>query len=129
MTRIINLRQARKSRARAAKRAEGDANAARFGEAKPLRAAREAEAHRVERVLDGHRAGPQPDDHPARHASQGHRAERVPGAPFPDADGPDRSDMRMTSDRTPPDGAEGPGTGHRRRGPGGTADHPKDGDR
>ena len=54
MTRIINLRQARKQRDRDAKRATGDANAARFGEAKPLRAARQAEADRASRSHDGH---------------------------------------------------------------------------
>ncbi|MBM3606690.1 MAG: DUF4169 family protein [Alphaproteobacteria bacterium] len=55
MTRIINLRQARKQRARDERRAEGDNNAARFGEAKPLRDARKAEAERVERKHDAHR--------------------------------------------------------------------------
>ena len=44
MTKIINLRQARKQRARDDKRSAGDANAAKFGEAKPLRDARQAEA-------------------------------------------------------------------------------------
>ena len=55
MTKIINLRQTRKQRARDAKRATGDANAARFGEAKPFRDARQAEADRTDRVLDAHR--------------------------------------------------------------------------
>lgn len=55
MTRIINLRQVRKSRDRDAKRAKGDANAALHGEAKPLRDARQAEQDRATRVLDAHR--------------------------------------------------------------------------
>ncbi|MBU2958246.1 DUF4169 family protein [Paracoccus sp. 1_MG-2023] len=55
MTRIINLRQARKSRARDEKRAEGDRNAARFGEAKQLRDTREAEEARVRRIWQAHR--------------------------------------------------------------------------
>ena len=55
MTKIVNLRQTRKQRARDAKRAAGDANAARFGEAKPVQEARQAEADRAGRVLDAHR--------------------------------------------------------------------------
>lgn len=55
MTKIINLRQARKQQNRDRKRVEADANAAKFGEAKPLRQARQAEAQRSERVLASHR--------------------------------------------------------------------------
>lgn len=55
MSSIVNLRQVRKQRARQEKRAEGDANAARYGEAKPLREARKAEAERAERAHDAHR--------------------------------------------------------------------------
>lgn len=55
MTKIINLRQARKQRNRDAKRAAGDANAAKFGEARPLRDARQAEADRAARIHDAHR--------------------------------------------------------------------------
>lgn len=55
MTKIINLRQARKQRDRDTKRAAGDANAAKFGEAKPLRQAREAEADRAARAHEAHR--------------------------------------------------------------------------
>ena len=63
MTKIINLRQARKQRARDEKRASGDANAARFGEAKSLRDARKAEADRANRIHDAHRLDdPQGDD-------------------------------------------------------------------
>lgn len=55
MTKIVNLRQARKERARADKRAAGDANAAKFGEAKLLKDARKAETDRATRALDAHR--------------------------------------------------------------------------
>lgn len=55
MTKIVNLRQARKQRARDDKRAKGDANAAKFGEAKPDRLTRQAEADRAERVHQGHK--------------------------------------------------------------------------
>ena len=54
MARIINLRQARKQQTRDRKRADGDANAARHGEAKADRKAREAEDARAARVLDAH---------------------------------------------------------------------------
>ncbi|QBX35314.1 DUF4169 family protein [Paracoccus liaowanqingii] len=63
MTRIINLRQARKQRARSDKRAEGDTNAARFGEPAHLRDARTAEATRAALRLDAHRQDdPAPGD-------------------------------------------------------------------
>ncbi len=62
MTKIINLRQARKQRARDDKRASGDANAAKFGEAKPLRDARQAEADRSARIHDAHRLDGRRDD-------------------------------------------------------------------
>ncbi len=62
MTRIINLRQARKSRDRDAKRAEGDRNAARFGEPKHLRDAREAEETRIRSLWDAHRKDDCADD-------------------------------------------------------------------
>ena len=55
MTTIINLRQARKQRGRMAKRAKADANAAKFGEAKNQRQAREAEAMRNDRAHDAHK--------------------------------------------------------------------------
>ena len=62
MTKIINLRQARKQRNRDAGRAAGDANAARFGEAKPSRQAREAEADRAARSHEAHRRDDAPGD-------------------------------------------------------------------
>lgn len=55
MTKVTNLRQARKQRDRDKKRTLGDANAARFGEAKPLRDARKAEADRADRAHDAHK--------------------------------------------------------------------------
>ncbi|CAM3279408.1 DUF4169 domain-containing protein [Paracoccus nototheniae] len=62
MTRIINLRQARKQRARTEKRQQGDTNAARHGEPKPLRDARLAEARRADRILDAHQTPQDGDD-------------------------------------------------------------------
>lgn len=55
MTSIVNLRQARKQRARDAKRQTGDANAARFGEPAHLRDLRQAEAARAAQTLEAHR--------------------------------------------------------------------------
>lgn len=55
MTKIVNLRQARKQRERDASRAKGDAMAAKFGEARPQREAREAEARRADQAHDAHR--------------------------------------------------------------------------
>ncbi|MBC9248136.1 DUF4169 family protein [Paracoccus sp. 11-3] len=55
MIRIVNLRQARKDRARTEKRAAGDANAAKFGEVKALKDARKAEADRAALALEAHR--------------------------------------------------------------------------
>lgn len=61
MSRIINLRQARKQRDRATRRAEADANAARHGEAKPQRELRKARAEQAERNHQGHRIEPGDD--------------------------------------------------------------------
>ncbi|SNT71558.1 DUF4169 family protein [Paracoccus seriniphilus] len=55
MTKIINLRQARKQRERAARRKTADGNAVKFGETKSLRTIRKAEAERSERNLAAHR--------------------------------------------------------------------------
>jgi len=52
---VINLRHAKKQKARSAARAEADANAARHGEAKPVRSLREAQAELEARRLEGHR--------------------------------------------------------------------------
>ena len=55
MSGTINLRQVRKQRQRAEKRAQADANAAKFGESKPIRAARAAETARAARDHDAHK--------------------------------------------------------------------------
>ncbi|MCQ0971156.1 DUF4169 family protein [Paracoccus sp. TK19116] len=54
MARIINLRQARKQQARDRKRTDADAKAARHGETRAVREARQAEEQRMARVFDGH---------------------------------------------------------------------------
>ena len=51
----VNLRHARKHKARAEARAEADANAARHGEARPVRSLREAREDLEARRLEGHR--------------------------------------------------------------------------
>ena len=55
MSKIVNLRQARKQRDRAAKQAAADANAARHGRTKAKRLAEEQEAAKAEKTLDGHK--------------------------------------------------------------------------
>jgi hypothetical protein len=55
---LVNLRRARKQKARAQSRAEADANAARRGEAKPARSLRAARAAQEARRLEGHRLAP-----------------------------------------------------------------------
>lgn len=55
MKKIVNLRQARKQRARDQQRAQGDANAAKYGETRAARAARDAESERVDRSHAAHR--------------------------------------------------------------------------
>jgi len=55
MAETVNLRAARKARDRAAKRAQADQNAARFGRTKAERARDEAAADKVRRDLDGKR--------------------------------------------------------------------------
>ena len=61
MSNVTNLNQFRKAKARAEKRAEADANAAKFGRTKAQRLVEEAEAERARAALDAHRrdeAGP-----------------------------------------------------------------------
>lgn len=53
MADVINLRMARKARARAGKEAEAAANRAAFGRTKAERAAEKADSGRHDRVLDG----------------------------------------------------------------------------
>lgn len=55
MSRIINLRQMRKQKARDENRAQADANAAKFGEAKAPRVTRKANQDRDARILDAHK--------------------------------------------------------------------------
>ena len=61
MTGIINLRQVRKQRDRAARRAKADENAAKFGESAAGRRLRQADALRAHAQHQGHRIEDQPD--------------------------------------------------------------------
>ena len=53
MSTVINLRQARKDRDRADKRAKADANAAKFGRTKTQKATEKDAAERTAKHLDG----------------------------------------------------------------------------
>lgn len=53
MTSVINLRQARKDRDRAEKRAKADANAAKYGRTKAQKAVEKADQDRESKHLDG----------------------------------------------------------------------------
>jgi hypothetical protein len=55
---IVNLRLARKAKARAADKAHADANRAKFGRTKAERAATSAEAERSARIVDGAKLEP-----------------------------------------------------------------------
>lgn len=55
MAEIINLRQARKTKARDEKRVAGDENAARHGRSKALKSLEKARNDRAEAALDAHR--------------------------------------------------------------------------
>lgn len=55
MAEIINLRQAKKQAARKAAKAQGDANAARFGRSKADKDLDRARADKAARDLDGHK--------------------------------------------------------------------------
>ncbi|MBS0565418.1 MAG: DUF4169 family protein [Proteobacteria bacterium] len=59
MAEIVNLRQAKKARERAEKRAQGDENAARFGRTKALKALEKARADKERDALDQHRREPE----------------------------------------------------------------------
>lgn len=56
---LINLRQARKARTRAEKRAAGDENAARSGRTKAQKALERAEAQKARAKLDAHQRDPE----------------------------------------------------------------------
>ncbi len=58
MTQPVNLNKVRKTRARAEKRAQADANAIRFGQTKAEKAAQEAKAEKARRLIDGHKREP-----------------------------------------------------------------------
>ncbi len=62
MPEILNLRQARKRKARASAREEGDRNAAKHGRPKFDRARNAAEADRVSRVFEAHRRDHEDDE-------------------------------------------------------------------
>jgi hypothetical protein len=55
MAEVVNLNKARKTRDRAAKRAEADTNAVKFGRTKAERTLEKARADKTARDLDAHR--------------------------------------------------------------------------
>ncbi len=55
MSKVTNLNQFRKQKTRSAARAQGDANAARFGRTKAEREAEELRRDTARNLLDGHR--------------------------------------------------------------------------
>lgn len=61
MTEIINLRQARKQKARSEARAAANARAAQFGRSKAERLLEEARAEKARAALDGHRLDARPE--------------------------------------------------------------------
>ncbi|MCB2137507.1 MAG: DUF4169 family protein [Rhodobacteraceae bacterium] len=61
MAEIVNLRQAKKARARADARAQGDANATKFGRTKAERSLELARLAREQRNLDAHLREPTED--------------------------------------------------------------------
>lgn len=83
----INLRQARKARARAQKRREADANAARFGRTPAERARDEGARTRAERMLDQHhreRVGAQPPPEASGDAARRHGGSAATAGTGPD---------------------------------------------
>jgi len=61
---IVNLRRARKNRARAGRAAEAAANRIRFGRGKTERERHETAEDLARRRLDAHRLGDRDDDEP-----------------------------------------------------------------
>lgn len=61
MSKVINLSRIRKDKARADKRARGDANAAKFGRTKAERELTKAETDKAARHLDAHRLDKDPE--------------------------------------------------------------------
>lgn len=62
MAEIVNLRTARKQKARAEARATAAENAARHGQSKAERTLQAAKAEKAARTLDGHRRDRAPED-------------------------------------------------------------------
>ncbi len=60
MGETVNLRQARKARDRARKRAEAEENAARHGLSRAAKSLAEARAEKARAALDAHRRDPGP---------------------------------------------------------------------
>jgi phage protein D len=58
MTQVINLRQARKDKARSTARAQADANAAKHGRSKAERLREQTKADKARAHLDGHMREP-----------------------------------------------------------------------
>ncbi|HQY44529.1 MAG TPA: DUF4169 family protein [Paracoccaceae bacterium] len=58
MAEIVNLRTARKAKARSAARTTADGNAAKFGRTKSQKALEKTEAEKARAALDGHRLDP-----------------------------------------------------------------------
>ncbi len=58
---IINLRAAKKVRKRADARAQGDANATKFGRSKAERSLQDARAAKASQALDGHKINREDD--------------------------------------------------------------------
>ncbi|WP_435169486.1 DUF4169 family protein [Falsirhodobacter sp. 1013] len=61
MGEVVNLRAARKTQERRAKRAQGDTNAAKFGLTKAERHRQKAESDKARRDLDGHKTDRAPE--------------------------------------------------------------------
>jgi hypothetical protein len=61
MAEIVNLRRTRKSKARAEKAADAEANRAKHGVAKPVKELARARAAKEKRDLAGHRLEPDTD--------------------------------------------------------------------
>lgn len=61
MAEIVNLRVARKAKARIAARATADANATKFGRTKGQKALEKTEAEKASAALDAHKREPGPE--------------------------------------------------------------------
>lgn len=58
MSKVVNLNQFRKTKAREDQRRKGDENAAKFGRSKAEKAAQKAQDDKSKRDLDGHELDP-----------------------------------------------------------------------